>query len=274
MTIGWQSGMETGAPLLDAQHRSLVERAAALVATIERGSERPVVERALRDFGDYSVRHFSMDEDCTLRGSCPALEWNGIARAELIRIMAGFRQSYERGGATPDAGREPFLRALRLGRPLHPRPRHHGPTLRLRARASREQPAEARIGSQGDQLEVDEPGRDHRQGRQDTPSLVHVAALQGQHGCGFVRPKKSSRIDPAWCSSHARRASAADSSGVNRSSATPGTGRSMARMRIALLRFVRSPPRRPTPGLWRAQRRSACPGPVVAPPLEPPGNAR
>ena len=101
MTIGWQSGMETGAPLLDAQHRSLVERAAALVATIERGSERPVVERALRDFGDYAVRHFSMDEDCALRGSCPALEWNGIARAELIRIMAGFRRSYEQDGATP-----------------------------------------------------------------------------------------------------------------------------------------------------------------------------
>ena len=102
MTIGWQSGMETGAPLLDAQHRSLVERAAALVATIERGSERPVVERALREFGNYSVRHFSMDEDCSLRGTCPALEWNGMARAELIRIMAGFRQSFERGGATPD----------------------------------------------------------------------------------------------------------------------------------------------------------------------------
>ena len=101
MTIGWQSGMETGAPLLDAQHRSLVERAAALVATIERGSERPVVERALRDFGDYSVRHFSSEEDCHLRGVCPALQWNGAARAELIKIMAAFRGAFERGGATP-----------------------------------------------------------------------------------------------------------------------------------------------------------------------------
>jgi hemerythrin-like metal-binding protein len=100
MGIAWQPSMETGAPILDAQHRSLVERAAALVAAIERGSERPVVERALRDFGDYSVRHFSTDEDCTLRGTCPALEWNGVARAELIKIVAGFRQSYERGGAT------------------------------------------------------------------------------------------------------------------------------------------------------------------------------
>ena len=102
MSIAWQPSMETGAPLLDAQHRSLVERAGALVVAIERGSDRPVVERALRDFGDYSVRHFSIDEDCTLRGSCPALQWNGIARAELIKIIAAFRQSYERGGASPD----------------------------------------------------------------------------------------------------------------------------------------------------------------------------
>jgi hemerythrin-like metal-binding protein len=101
MTLDWQPGMETGAPLLDALHRSLVERAGALVAAIEEGRDRLLVERALREFGDYSVRHFSMDEDCALRGSCPALQWNGRARAELIKIMAGFRQSYERAGATP-----------------------------------------------------------------------------------------------------------------------------------------------------------------------------
>jgi len=102
MGIAWQPSMETGAALLDAQHRSLVERAAALVAAIEAGGERPVVERALREFGDYSVRHFSIDEDCAQRGTCPALEWNGTARAELIKVMAGFRQSFERGGATAD----------------------------------------------------------------------------------------------------------------------------------------------------------------------------
>lgn len=102
MTIGWQPAMATGAPLLDAQHRSLVDRAAVLVAAIERGSDRPVVEGALRSFGDYAVRHFSQDEDCALRGSCPALEWNGRARAELIKIMAAFRRSYERDGASPN----------------------------------------------------------------------------------------------------------------------------------------------------------------------------
>jgi hypothetical protein len=88
--------METGAPLLDAQHRILVERAGALVATIETGGDRLRVEVALRSFGDYSVRHFSQEEDCHLRGACPAVEWNGAARAELIRIVAGFRESYER----------------------------------------------------------------------------------------------------------------------------------------------------------------------------------
>jgi hemerythrin-like metal-binding protein len=102
MSIGWQPSMETGAPLLDAQRRALVERADALVAAIETGSDRAVVERALRDFGDYSVRHFSEEEDCYLRGSCPVIEWTGRARAELIGIVAGFRQSFERGGASPE----------------------------------------------------------------------------------------------------------------------------------------------------------------------------
>jgi hemerythrin-like metal-binding protein len=101
MSIGWQPSMETGAPLLDAQRRTLVERADALVATIEAGGDRSTVERALRDFGDYSVRHFSTEEDCHLRGVCPALQWNGAARAELIKIMATFRGAFERGGATP-----------------------------------------------------------------------------------------------------------------------------------------------------------------------------
>jgi hemerythrin-like metal-binding protein len=101
MSIGWEPSMETGAPLLDAQRRVLVERADALVATIETGGDRSRIERALRDFGDYSVRHFSQEEDCHLRGTCPALEWNGAARAELIKIVAGFRQSFERNGASP-----------------------------------------------------------------------------------------------------------------------------------------------------------------------------
>lgn len=100
MAIGWQSTMETGAALVDAQHRALVERADRLISLIEARADRPQVERAMREFGDRAVRQFSRDEDCTLRGSCPALEWNGKARAELIGIIAAFRQAYERDGST------------------------------------------------------------------------------------------------------------------------------------------------------------------------------
>ena len=34
MTIGWQASMETGAPILDAQRRMLVEKADVLLDTI------------------------------------------------------------------------------------------------------------------------------------------------------------------------------------------------------------------------------------------------
>jgi hemerythrin-like metal-binding protein len=100
MAIRWQSTMETGAALLDAQHRAFVERADRLVSLLEAQAERSEVERAMREFGDYAVRHFSRDEDCSLRGACPALEWNGMARAEMIRIIADFRAAYEHDGAT------------------------------------------------------------------------------------------------------------------------------------------------------------------------------
>src|SRR5512140_1895455 len=98
MAIGWQSSMETGAPVLDAQRRALVERADALLNALLAGQDRPSIEKALRDFGDYAVRHFSTEEDCHLRGVCPALRWTGVARAELIRIMSDFRLSFERLG--------------------------------------------------------------------------------------------------------------------------------------------------------------------------------
>jgi hemerythrin-like metal-binding protein len=101
MTIAWQSNMETGASVVDAQHRALVERARVLVGRVGEGSGLPVVERALREFGDYAVRHFSQDEDCALRAACPALEWNAAARAELIGITASFRADYEKNGSTP-----------------------------------------------------------------------------------------------------------------------------------------------------------------------------
>jgi hemerythrin-like metal-binding protein len=101
MSIGWDAGMAVGAPVLDAQRRALVERADALIAAIQNGQDRVAIERALREFGDYSVRHFSDEEDCRLRGVCPALQWNGVARADLIKIVSAFRESYERNGAGP-----------------------------------------------------------------------------------------------------------------------------------------------------------------------------
>jgi len=101
MAIGWQQSMEIGAPVVDAQRRALVERADALLDSIARGEDRPAVEKALKAFGDYAVRHFSTEEDCHLRGICPALRWSGVARAELIKIIAEFRVAFEKLGPVP-----------------------------------------------------------------------------------------------------------------------------------------------------------------------------
>lgn len=104
MAIAWHEGMETGGRLLDGKHKRLIARANALLAAVSAEADPRVVEAAMRAFGDYAVRHFSEDEDCAMRGGCPALEWNAAGRAELIAILAAFRKAYERAPEKSVAG--------------------------------------------------------------------------------------------------------------------------------------------------------------------------
>src|SRR5664279_2760175 len=62
--------------------------------------------------------------------------------------------------------------------------RWFGPALRLS-----EQAGQPGISPKGYQLEVDQPGGDQRQLREDAARLIHVRALQSQHRSGFVGPK-------------------------------------------------------------------------------------
>jgi hemerythrin-like metal-binding protein len=102
MAIELTPRMATGARTVDDDHRRLVHRANALLATAGEPGDPSRVDRALREFGNAAVRHFSRDEDCTVREACPAVETNGLARAELIAILARFREDFERGGAGED----------------------------------------------------------------------------------------------------------------------------------------------------------------------------
>jgi hemerythrin-like metal-binding protein len=102
MSIAWTAEMTTGAATLDAEHQRLVGRFNALLEAVCEKRETRAIERTLREAGDAAVRHFSRDEDCALRGECPALQQNGEARAEFLRILATFRGDFERTGASPD----------------------------------------------------------------------------------------------------------------------------------------------------------------------------
>ncbi len=101
MTIAWSAAMTTGAASLDEEHRRLVARLNALLEAVAEGRDVRAVERALRDAGDAALRHFSRDEDCAMRGECPALRVNGEARADFLGILRAFREDYERSAASP-----------------------------------------------------------------------------------------------------------------------------------------------------------------------------
>lgn len=106
MVIAWTPEMATGARTLDDDHRRIVDRSNALLAAVAERAAPADVDRAIRSLGDTVLRHFTRDEDCAVRGSCPALDLNGEAHAEVIAILARFRLAYERSGAAPESAAE------------------------------------------------------------------------------------------------------------------------------------------------------------------------
>jgi hypothetical protein len=191
MSIGWEPSMAVGAPVLDEQRRALVERADALIASIESGQDRVAIERALREFGDYSVRHFSDEEDCRLRGVCPALRWNGAARADLIKIVSA-----------TEGGRRPVLRALGLGRALHSGPGHRAavrPWSSVVAK-SRSKPGYARSGRISKPIS---PAAAIGSEANTTRAATTSSHSRTSTAVGRSAWKYNSRITPAWWSRHA-----------------------------------------------------------------------
>lgn len=98
MAIAWTAAMATGNQWLDREHRRLVAGFDGLLTAIEGRHDASVVEASLRRVGDAALRSFSVEEDCLLRESCPAAVASGPAHAELIGILAAFREDYERHG--------------------------------------------------------------------------------------------------------------------------------------------------------------------------------
>lgn len=109
----WDARFETGIPLVDTQHRGLVEILNALVAVVT-GERKPGADAVLALFDEldaYARKHFSDEEEIMWAGGCPRTHGEAHARqhaafAEQIRMA---RAEYLTA-SDPDSLLEPLAR--------------------------------------------------------------------------------------------------------------------------------------------------------------------
>ena len=92
--------MTTGADSIDQQHEVLFDVINQLVAEMHAGTARDDVGMILDDLATYAATHFSHEESCMARFSCPAGAANKAAHADFIRTFAGLKAEFDRQGPT------------------------------------------------------------------------------------------------------------------------------------------------------------------------------
>ena len=106
--VSWCPEFESGHPLLDAQHRALVERFNHLVAAVQ-GGEPSAPEEALHDLIGATVAHFGIEEGLMEDGAYPGILNHKEVHANLTRQVQELAQDVHRGAV---AFGQPLLKFL------------------------------------------------------------------------------------------------------------------------------------------------------------------
>jgi hemerythrin len=99
----WSEQFATGSPLVDTQHRMLINK----INELEKLLSGPPPAKAACDellnfLGSYVGTHFKFEEQCMERAHCPAHEKNKQAHAAFLDVFAKFKARYLAEGPKPE----------------------------------------------------------------------------------------------------------------------------------------------------------------------------
>lgn len=92
--------MSTGDSVIDGQHRQLIAKLNELFSLMQQGKGGEGLQSLLTFVENYTKAHFSFEEGCFQRASCPAHAENVAAHREFIRVWTEFRAKLATDGPT------------------------------------------------------------------------------------------------------------------------------------------------------------------------------
>jgi hemerythrin-like metal-binding protein len=97
--LAWSEQFATGSPLIDTQHRMLIDKINELERLLA-GPPPPakVCSEFLDYLGLYVVTHFKFEEQCMASAKCPAHEQNKKAHADFLAGYGKFKEQLQKEG--------------------------------------------------------------------------------------------------------------------------------------------------------------------------------
>lgn len=103
----WSEQFATGVPLVDTQHKMLIEKINLLERLL--AGPAPTKEKCdelLNFLGSYVGTHFKYEEGCMEKMRCPAHERNKQAHAAFLTVFGKFKTRYLAEGPKPELLKE------------------------------------------------------------------------------------------------------------------------------------------------------------------------
>ncbi len=101
--LAWSKDFETGSPLVDTQHRMLIEKINEFGRLLNGSPPAKDAIDELVEFLDSYVRfHFAFEERCMDHHQCPAREQNKKAHAAFLDFFQDFSERYLVEGPKPE----------------------------------------------------------------------------------------------------------------------------------------------------------------------------
>lgn len=101
--LQWSEQFATGSPLVDTQHRMLIDKINHLEQLLNGPPpSKATCDELLNFLGSYVTTHFKFEEGCMERAKCPAHEKNKQAHAAFLGVFGKFKERYLAEGPKPE----------------------------------------------------------------------------------------------------------------------------------------------------------------------------
>lgn len=94
---GWKREFETGIPVIDHQHRRLLEGVESCIRALSHGAAKGVVIALVRDIQAHAIDHFRDEEDLMQRSGFPEFEDHHARHVELAAVITDLTEDYMSG---------------------------------------------------------------------------------------------------------------------------------------------------------------------------------